>query len=600
MITPLFAALIGVLTAATTAALSFLLSRDTPLPTHIMRIVGMAVLCLLLGNGLALIVLAFATFLIGVLAVVVLVNATLYYALSLPTLHLFRNSTGLRRYVLPLVPALAISLVVPLVAWASFHSEQRRLTFNDIEHPLPDKLRIVQIEERTDTAGRLHPEFERSCALLCQRLLAEGYAERVHVVEAKSGLIYGVEYTLDPALDCGQRDYDPGKVATSLLVARAEGKCLQTRKIVEGRPDLSVILRNRKEEKKATGSWLYRIPKTSVLAVYRNTPTATEPLIIRSRLAADVLMPPLSFHPLDNANGMSVEWGPLRLPQVVNDFDLTEFMIERLARAKGIAPRTTRDPALASKLDRENLLRLLDEPTTDPLPQHIRGRVQNYVNATELSEQERDDFLVRVAADRRLVDIPGIFHQLARSPRAMERALPSLIERLESPPAADLKANDKSKTSYDFDRSTISYSLRNVPEERLATFANRIIALAEQNTESWTAGLIETVASLDPSRTDLIRLRLDPTLHNNVRDSAARAACRIGRPTDTALKDELLRVLSIEAGKRASDRIPLLVKALVRLGEKERAEAIVADPDKLKRVHRLKELEAGFDPKLCN
>lgn len=580
-----------------------LLLQPNSFAKHVMIWFGWAGAAILLGNSWLLLIFAVLTLGLGFIVVLIVANVTFYYLLAMPALY-FTDGQPRRAAALPIftLPVLA-ALLVPLAAWAGWTLDQRAHTAQDRDQPLPAGIEIIQVQLRTDhdRSDRIHIEYEEFCGVLCQRLLAEGHAKSVRMVKTlpERGLS-GVEYTLIDAIECAEPLHHSAKIDPSYFAARAEGKCLKAVAIGESRPDLAI--QQQRTVSVADASLLagWHIRATDTLEIHRVSATATEPIVIRSKLSAAVLAPPLSLSfEGTGSQGMTVKWGFTRMTRVVNDYDLPQFVVDRLARARGVTPIAARDPNQVRATERRALLRIMDGRSTEPFPKHLQGVLQRTVHDSSWPPAEKDAFLVRVAEDRRFVDVSVVVHAIASRPEALHRALPALLRRLEAPPIAD-KEVIAARKSHDFDRSSIGYAMRRASPEALAPYSDRIVAMVAGSTESWTAGLVETLALLDTDTTALIRSRLEPGKHDTVRDSAARAACRARSEVQLALKDDLLRALRSEAARPASDRLAPIARALVRMGEKAAVAEIVADPAKLKRIHPWDQLEAGFDPQRCH
>lgn len=584
----------------TLAGTTFLISRPIPLRAHLWRLAGLFGLCLLLGNALSLLALAFLTLGIGVGLVVVMVNVTFYYAISIAALALLSRYTRIGAWFPALLAALAVSIALPLLARSAFLLHRTTLTASDREQVLPEATPIVQIEKRSDYTGSKYPILQSNCAELCQRLLAEGYTERVRLARSlPKGASNSIEYALAPATDCDPKLYPAGQVVPSMAAARADGKCLTSGAVGEGQPSLLIREHSTRADRAPFLFQPYVLSSVRTLVIDPLT-DAAEPLLVQTRIESDVLMLPLALGVHSSGpNGMHLDWRLWRRALVVNDFDTTELVIDRLARAKGIASPQLRDAAASRETEFDALLKLMDSDGTNPFPPHFGHLAQRLVRDRRWSAPERDDLLVRIAEDRRFVDVPSLFIEIGGRPAALQRAMPALMRRMEDPPPADAETLKKWQ-SFDFDRSTIGWSISRMSRVQIAPYEDRIVALVEESDASWTAGLVKVLGTFDRDTTELIRQRLSPSLHYSVRDAAAKAACIAPPYRQARLKDDLLTALRSEAETRASDRIAPLVRALIRMGEKSAAVDAVGDTERLNRVHRWQSLEAGFPPEQCS
>lgn len=585
------AATLALFTAIILAVL--LQSPNASLNHHLGRLAALVAASLALGHGTVIGILMFATAGLGVAAVHVLFNVTLYYAAAMPGLAITEGRTDAKRWLVILALPLAIAVVPALMADVVERGEIASQLVQDVEKPLPGSARFISVSDTT-VSGR-NRKSDPECTSLCQRLLAEGHANRVRTALA--------DFTLEDKLACEDALPPNRTVVPGLIAARARGLCLVAHDYSSAPVDLTIARRVTREPGKVPLLASFAIYERDQLIIWRGAETDGDVLVRRSRLKTGAIAMPLLLH---DASGMgfsksAFSWTFLRKTKVTNPYHLDDHIIARLAKAQGVPVEAMPTPADEHEIRQASVRRLLDGKVAEPFSPGTRNLVIEWSRRLPYEDVDRAtvELLKRAIQDRRMVDITVPLSKLSRIDRkAVESILPDLIARMEAPPPADPKF-EESRRSYDIDRTNIGHTIALQGRVALARHADRIVALVENNTESWTAGLVRALGKLPFEASALIRERLGNS-DDRIAKGAALAACLAPAETQLALKEDLIAALDQEVrSSRPSNRAEALVKALIRMGEKERVIALYGAERWNKSMRGFNRMEAGFKPNNC-
>ncbi len=576
---------------------------------HLFIFGGMLLACLLFANSISLVYIAIFTLGLGVLFALGLVNVTFVYALMMPGLVLralgWRSRwRGLFASILVFAVPLTAAILPPVLSYATAQISIARATGSDKDDRPPEVGQAVPVTLFAQEFVRSGRNAQPGCGAICQNLLAEGIASYVSARARKGRLSKpeaAVTYRLRPGVNCPAVLREHTQPVPRLLERRAAGECLVSAPSTPGEREaagfvVEVASIRPKEAGYANVRGLKRVrigwrEDGNTKEIFRKTEVSTERLAFPLHLAVDASGP----------HGFPRGWKFAQKRRKSGAFDADATVLALLGKEpEPVAPQSPGTRQEPGKLSHAEYTRVIQRLLASPQTAAFEPSLSNVVNAWmrtrgRKSGPQFEEMLIRIARDRRFVDIPLVFIELRSRPDALRQCLPALVGRLEAPPPAEPELAKKGG-SYDFDRANIAYAFRSLEAEDLAPYADRLVALARRTGESWTAGLIAILPKLDRDPVGVLKDALR-SKRWETRRRAAQAICQSAPRVQEALKPALLATLQ---GKSSDDR-RAVARALVRMGEKEAVERkLSASRDRRRYLfERGVELTAGFDVKYC-
>lgn len=577
---------------------------------HLYIFGGMLVGCLLIGNPLSLVYLAILPLGLGLIVALVLINGTFYYALMLPGFFLDKTTraspiAGLRGTLLIFAIPACVALLAPVASLALTEWSILRATMGDADgEPVGVAGGVAgggSVSIYADKSLRVGKSVLPACSPLCQRLLANGIADRVVMVSRpgkRRSPPAAMTYVLRKRTHCAGILPSNENPVTELLERRAAGECLVGWQATSPEREADGLFVDIEHVRRGeTG--LHGVAALKRLRIGRRTNGEIAELFAKTHVTTERLSFPLYFAiRFGGPHGFPTGWQFAKQTRETNAFDSDTLALGLLAgQTPAMVPAEPqrRRPADATHAEMTAALkRLVDSPQSEVFEPSLSNVVVTWVNSRGRNRgPEFQDLLVQIASDRRFIDVPQVFSAL--DPDGLRRALPVLIGRLENPPAAEPEL-EKKRRSFDFDRSSIAYALRRLEPADLAPYADRLMALASRPGEKWTAGIIAILPKLDR---DSVRV-LEQALQSDrweTRRRAAQSACLARPEVQQALKPALMRAWSHKSG----DARRAIARALIRMGEKDAVErGLKSERERLSVMFvRGRALEAGFDPRYC-
>lgn len=573
---------------------------------HLLAFIGAAILCLLLANPISLAYILIGTFGVGLLAAFPLVNGTFYYGLALPGLYLIgRPSNAGRSFATKAAMVLALPAFVafagPVLSYASERYATASTTAGDHETERPVLKRPAAITLLSQGVTKIDGQYLPVCSPLCQKLLAADYAEKIISVDGPSRRRKKprvLVYSLRQGHDCPALLPTNKQATTEFLKRRANGECLTARPAFNGEREADgyVIERARPLKRKDLPSNITYLRQLVIKK--RENNVATE-VLRRTHVKSERLVFPtywkISFR---GTHGFPSGWEQAVLQEQKNEFDPDDFVMDFFGQPP---PKSATEPARRStRVGQQEYALILEKlfasPQTRAFEPGVRQIVNSWMSSTPRAPQPQfDAMLVRIAKDRRFVDIPLVFTNLRNRPAALKEALPAMIERLESPPPAGAEMDNK-RQSYDFDRAHISYALRNLKPRDLAPFADRLFALVQGEPAPWTAGIIAILPRLGHDHAAVLERALSSG-SNEIRRRAGQAACR--SPLEIL---QQVRPAVMTAFENATHDRRAIAIALLRMGETEFVESrLKSDRERARVFHgRSPPHTSGFNDRHCD
>jgi hypothetical protein len=324
-------------------------------------------------------------------------------------------------------------------------------------------------------------------------------------------------------------------------------------------------------------------------------------VLARTGITGEPLMFPLALV-MNNGGGMSTkfDWDWLRYSTERQSFKWPDILFARPQEGTTEKTRQSGRDGIRPIIDDATIEKLLADKGRETFPPMVSTAVVEWTmqQGYRKASSKALGMMERVAADLRFRNIPQLFSTLEANPEVLKRTLPALFKRLEAPIAPE----ERSQGYYDFDRATIGYALRRIDRDDLAAYASRIVAIVKKYDLNWTGGLVVSLARLDIDTTELIRQRLSAQ-EVSIQDAAATAACLSPPDRQARLKDDLVaRLTSAFQDRRSEDRHGSLVRALIRMGERQRVVDAAGGKEKFAKffvARSTQSLQAGFPTEQC-